>query len=61
MYELGFRQQFMDEFVIDATGFYRDIRDWITASAAISNITGATYSIYTNKDYSNVRGITYKS
>jgi outer membrane receptor for ferrienterochelin and colicin len=58
MYELGFRQQFMDEFVIDATGFYRDIREWITASAAISNITGATYSIYTNKDYSNVRGIT---
>jgi|CZKP01.1.fsa_nt_gi outer membrane receptor protein involved in Fe transport len=58
MYELGFRQQFMDEFVIDATGFYRDIRDWITASAAISNLTGATYSIYTNKDYSNVRGIT---
>ena len=58
MYEIGFRQQFMDEFVIDATGFYRDIRDWITAGGIISNLTGATYAIYTNKDYSNVRGIT---
>jgi outer membrane receptor for ferrienterochelin and colicin len=58
MYELGFRQQFLDEFVVDATGFYRDIREWITASGIISNTTGATYSIYTNKDYSNVRGIT---
>jgi outer membrane receptor protein involved in Fe transport len=58
MYELGFRQQFLDEFVVDATGFYRDIRDWITAGTAISTITGASYSIYTNKDYSNVRGIT---
>jgi hypothetical protein len=58
MYEIGFRQQFMDEFVIDATGFYRDIRDWITAGGIISNLTGATYVIYTNKDYSNVRGIT---
>jgi outer membrane receptor for ferrienterochelin and colicin len=58
MYELGFRQQFMDEFVIDATGFYRDIREWITASVPIPTLTEATYSIYTNKDYSNVRGIT---
>jgi outer membrane receptor for ferrienterochelin and colicin len=58
MYEIGFRQQFMDEFVIDATGFYRDIREWITAGGIISNLTGATYAIYTNKDYSNVRGIT---
>ncbi|HTX18578.1 MAG TPA: TonB-dependent receptor [Bacteroidota bacterium] len=58
MYEIGFRQQFMDEFVIDATGFYRDIRDWITAGTPIPTLNGVTYSVYTNKDYSNVRGIT---
>src|ERR1035437_2775443 len=58
MYEIGFRQQFMDEFVIDATGFYRDVRDWITAGGIISTSTGVTYSVYTNKDYENVRGIT---
>ncbi len=58
MYEIGFRQQFADDYVIDATGFYRDIRDWITTSAPISTLNGVTYSIYTNRDYSNVRGIT---
>ena len=58
MYEIGFRQQFMDEFVIDATGFYRDVRDWVTASVPISTLNEVTYSIYTNKDYENVRGIT---
>ena len=58
MYEIGFRQQFMDEFVIDATGFYRDIRDWITAGVPTPTSNGVLYSIYTNKDYSNVRGIT---
>lgn len=58
MYEIGIRQQFFDEFVIDATGFYRDIRDWITAGPPTPTYNGVTYSIYTNKDYSNVRGIT---
>ena len=57
MYELGFRQQFLEDFVIDATGFYRDIRDWITADVPTSTLNGVTYSLYTNKDYSNVRGI----
>jgi len=58
MYEIGFRQQFLDDFVIDATGFYRDIRDWITADIPNVTLNGVTYSVYTNKDYSNVRGIT---
>jgi len=58
MYEIGFRQQFNDEFVVDATGFYRDIRDWITAGVPTPTSNGVLYSVYTNKDYSNVRGIT---
>ena len=58
MYEIGFRQQFSNEYVVDVTGFYRDIRDWITAGPALSTLNGVTYSIYVNKDYSNVRGIT---
>lgn len=57
MYELGFRQQFLEDFVIDATGFYRDIRDWITADVPTSTLNGVLYSVYTNKDYSNVRGV----
>ncbi len=59
MYEIGFRQQFADNFVIDITGFYRDVRDWITAGAPFVTYNLVTYSVYTNKDYENVRGITF--
>jgi outer membrane receptor for ferrienterochelin and colicin len=58
MYEVGFRQEFFTDYVVDITGFYRDVRDWITAGAVISTMNGVTYSIFTNKDYANVKGIT---
>lgn len=58
MYEIGFRQQFSTDYVVDVTGFYRDIRDWITTGPALATLNGVTYFIYANKDYSNVRGIT---
>ncbi|MCX6175465.1 MAG: TonB-dependent receptor [Ignavibacteriales bacterium] len=58
MYELGFRQDFFDEFNLDVTGFYRDIRNWITAGALIVTRNLVSYSTYINKDYSNVKGIT---
>jgi outer membrane receptor for ferrienterochelin and colicin len=58
MYEIGFRHQFSTDYVVDVTGFYRDIRDWITTGPALATLNGVTYSIYVNKDYSNVRGIT---
>ncbi|KUG26268.1 tonb-dependent receptor [hydrocarbon metagenome] len=58
MYELGFKQEFMENFYIDVTAFYRDIRNWITAGPLQATRNNVTYSIYTNKDYSNVRGVT---
>lgn len=58
MYEIGFKQEFGDILYLDVTTFYRDIRNWITAGPLQSTRNGVTYSIYTNKDYSNVRGIT---
>ncbi len=58
MYELGFRQEFLDDYIIDMTFFYRDIRDWIQAGALIETRNLVTYSIFTNKDYANVKGIT---
>ena len=58
MYEIGFRQEFLDDYLIDATGFYRDIRDWVQAGPLIETRNLATYSIFTNKDYANVKGIT---
>ena len=58
MYEIGFRQEFMNEYLIDLTGFYRDIRDWIQSGPIIETRNLVTYSIFTNKDYANVKGIT---
>ncbi|OGU82144.1 MAG: hypothetical protein A2W11_07445 [Ignavibacteria bacterium RBG_16_35_7] len=58
MYEIGFRQEFADDYLIDVTGFYRDVRDWITSGPPIATQIGVTYSIFTNKDYANVKGIT---
>jgi hypothetical protein len=58
MYEIGFRQEFFDDFAVDFTGFYRDVRDWITAGPIIQTYNLVTYSIFTNKDYENVKGIT---
>lgn len=58
MYEIGFRQEFSNDYLIDVTGFYRDVRDWITAGAILFTQVGVTYSIFTNKDYANVKGIT---
>jgi outer membrane receptor protein involved in Fe transport len=56
-YELGFRQEFNRELLIDATIFYRDIRNWIQSGPWISTRNLVTYSMYINKDYSNVQGI----
>ena len=58
MYEIGFRQEFFNDFTVDLTGFYRDVRDWITAGPIIQTYNLVTYSIFTNKDYENVKGIT---
>ena len=58
MYEIGFRQEFFDDYLIDATGFYRDIRDWIQSGAPMATTNGVLYSTFINKDYANVKGVT---
>jgi hypothetical protein len=59
MYELGLQQQLTDNIGIDVTLFYRDVRDWVGTSPEIkTDKTGVTYSVFENKDYSNVRGVT---
>jgi hypothetical protein len=57
-YELGFRQEFFTDFLADVTGFYRDVRNWITAGPLINTRNLVGYSIFITKDYSNVKGIT---
>jgi outer membrane receptor protein involved in Fe transport len=61
MYELGLQQQLTNDFGVDVTLFYRDIRDWVGTSRLFetSKLT-VKYSRFENKDYENVRGVTLK-
>ena len=59
MYEIGLQQGFGQDLVLDVTGFYRDISDWVSVSFPFeAALPGVTYQVYTNLDFSNVRGIT---
>lgn len=59
MYEIGLQQQLGESISVDVTGFYRDVRSWVTTSVPIETfIPGVSYSHYINKDYANVRGVT---
>lgn len=58
MYEIGLQQEIFTDFKIDITGYYRDVRDWITAGPPIRTRNNGTYVRYINKDYANIKGIT---
>lgn len=61
MYEVGLSQQITETVGLEATLFYRDVRDWVGTSPLIDTpIPSVKYSQYENKDYENVRGITLK-
>ncbi|RQW03474.1 TonB-dependent receptor [candidate division KSB1 bacterium] len=61
MYEIGLQQQITQDIGVDVTLFYRDVRDWVGTSPLIPTVRPAVqYSQYENKDYANVRGITFK-
>ena len=58
MYEIGFKQG-LGPFVVDVTGYYRDVRNWVSTSQPIlAALPGISYVIYTNRDYANTRGLT---
>ncbi|MFT4603435.1 MAG: outer membrane receptor protein involved in Fe transport [Rhodothermales bacterium] len=58
MYEIGFKQGF-GEFVLDVTGYYRDVRSWVsTSSPILAALPGINYVVFTNRDYANTRGVT---
>lgn len=57
-YEIGLQQQLTDNLAFNVTGFYKDVRDLL----AVENIRVSgdrTYSKYVNKDYGNIKGITF--
>ncbi len=58
MYELGIRQEIFPGHTLEVTGYYRDVRNWLTTGIPIEVGDGISYFNYINRDYSNVRGLT---
>ena len=60
-YEMGLQQGITDNIAFDITGFYKDICDYLAVQTIrFSTIAGEDlYSIYLNRDYANVKGVTF--
>ncbi len=58
-YEIGLRQQLGEEIAIDVTGFYKDIRNLLGTEIHELYTLGDKYARYINRDYGNVRGLTF--
>ncbi len=54
-YELGFEQQFGDDYLLHISGYYRDITNQIKSVQYVSH-AGNIIQSYTNEDYADVRG-----
>lgn len=55
MYEIGLQQVFFNTVVLNATAYYRDIRN-LLGMEIINTYTGLKYARFINRDYGNVRG-----
>ncbi len=56
-YEVGLQQQILEDFSIDVTAFYKDIRN-LLGTEVLFDIASNRYFRYVNIDYGNVKGIT---
>ncbi len=61
-YELGFKQQFGENFAFDVTLFYKDIKDQIQQRQiyAEEGASHLQYYAWTNGDFSTVKGLEFK-
>ncbi|MCX8010565.1 MAG: TonB-dependent receptor [Ignavibacteria bacterium] len=57
-YELGLQQQLFEDLAFTVTGFYKDVRD-LLATQTIRVSGDKTYLKFVNKDYANIKGITF--
>jgi outer membrane receptor protein involved in Fe transport len=57
-YEMGLQQQLSESIAFNVTGFYKDVRD-LLALQQIRVSTSVSYYKYVNKDYGNIKGITF--
>ncbi len=57
-YEIGLQQQLTEDVAFNVTGFYKDVRD-LLAIQQIRISSSKYYNKYVNKDYGNIKGITF--
>jgi len=57
-YEMGLQQQLTETIAFNVTGFYKDVRD-LLALQRIRISSSESYNKYVNKDYGNIKGITF--
>ncbi len=57
-YEVGVEHRFMRDWLIDVTGFYKDIQNLVSQIEA-GTTPFTDYWLYTNADYANVRGFEF--
>lgn len=57
-YEIGLQQQLSEDIAFNVTGFYKDVRD-LLALQQIRVSSSFSYYKYVNKDYGNIKGITF--
>ncbi|MDZ7292472.1 MAG: TonB-dependent receptor [candidate division KSB1 bacterium] len=57
IYEIGLQQQLGEQFALDLTAYFKDIRN-LLGTQILTNINGIRYARYINRDYGNVRGFT---
>jgi outer membrane receptor protein involved in Fe transport len=57
-YEVGLQQQLTDHLAFNITAFYKDVRDLLALE--VTRISGEkVYQRFVNKDYGNIKGITF--
>ena len=55
---MGLQQQLTETVAFNVTGFYKDVRD-LLALQQIRISSNQIYQKYVNKDYGNIKGITF--
>ncbi|MDY0082766.1 MAG: TonB-dependent receptor [Ignavibacteriaceae bacterium] len=57
-YEIGLQQQLSDAVAFNVTGFFKDVRDLLALQKIRTSVSSYYYK-YVNKDYGNIKGITF--
>ncbi len=58
-YEVGFKQALSDNFGLEVIGYYKDVRDLLSTKLVPTYVSGDHYMVYSNRDYANIRGISF--